>query len=83
MINAIFIKDANDHPANQKRMVVLKDLYEKRNMPVEILEMTGENRVEKIFSCLLIADWTAVSIAKYYGLESEQVPMVEEFKKLI
>lgn len=79
----IFLKDNDDHPQVQKRMEVIKKLYENRNMPVEIVEMEGKNRLEKIFTCLLIADWSAVNIAKYYGLESEQVPMVEEFKKLI
>jgi len=37
----------------------------------------------KIFSSLILADWTAYYIAEGYGLESEQVPMVEEFKKLM
>ena len=37
----------------------------------------------KIFSSLLLADWTAYYTALAYGLEPEQVPMVEEFKKLI
>ena len=47
------------------------------------LPLTGKNVFEKIFSSLLLADWTAVAIADGYGLESEQVPMVEEFKALM
>lgn len=79
----LFLKDATDHPQNQKRMKVIAKLYKDRGLPVEILELTGKNPWVKIFSSLLLADWTAVSIADMYGLESEQVPMVEEFKKLI
>jgi hypothetical protein len=48
-----------------------------------MIEMSEKNKLEKIFNYLLLADWTAVHIANLYGLESEQVPMVEEFKKLI
>ena len=32
---------------------------------------------------LSLADWTAYHTAKFYGVDPEEVPMVEEFKKLI
>lgn len=79
----IFIKDAEDHPQVQKRMSVLEKMYVDRGLLVEIQELTGETVFEKIFSSFLLADWTAFYIAEQSGLESEQVPMVEEFKKLI
>jgi hypothetical protein len=64
-------------------MVILERLYNERGLPVEILELKGANVFEKMFSSLILADWTSVYIASNYGLESEQVPMVEEFKKLM
>ena len=79
----IFLRDSEDDERNGKRMEILKKLYEDRGLPVEILEMAGENRWQKIFAFLLLADWTAFYTAAQYGLEAEQVPMVEEFKKLI
>lgn len=79
----IFLKDLSDHPKILKRMDVLKTLYEERKLEVEFFELKGETASEKIFSSLLLADWAAFYLAKHYGLESEQVPMVEEFKTLI
>ncbi len=79
----ILIKDPKDHPRIQKRMMILERLYKQRGLPVTIQTLVGKNPFEKIFSSLLLADWTAVAIAEQYGLESEQVPMVEEFKKLM
>ncbi len=79
----IFIKDPKDHPRVQKRMMILERLYKQRGLSVTIQTLEGKNPFEKIFSSLLVADWTAVYIAEHYGLESEQVPMVEEFKKLM
>ncbi|MFH0857805.1 MAG: SIS domain-containing protein [Candidatus Magasanikbacteria bacterium] len=79
----IFLRDRNDHKKVLQRMTVLKQLYMDRGLPVEEVEIGGNTVYEQIFSSLLLADWTAVSIAEQYGLESEQVPMVEEFKKLI
>lgn len=79
----IFLKDPEDHPRVQKRMAVMEQQYRDRGLIVESLELQGKTVWEKIFTSLILADWAAVSTAELYGLESEQVPMVEEFKKLI
>lgn len=79
----IFLRDRSDHPRVQKRMTILEGLYRDRGLPVVAIDLIGKNRFEKIFISLLIADWAAVATAELYGLESEQVPMVEEFKKMI
>lgn len=77
----IFLKDSEDHPRNQRRMEVMAKLYRDRGFPVYEVGLQGQGRMETIFRSLLVADWTAVALAGHYGLESEQVPMVEEFKK--
>jgi len=79
----IFLKDPEDHPRIQKRMGMTAELYKNRSLPVEVLKLEGKNQLIKIFSSVLIADWTSYYIAQEYGVEAEQVPMVEEFKKLI
>ncbi len=79
----IFIEDANDQPKIMRRMEVLSKLYEDRGLPVSVVQLSGDSVFEKIFNSLLFADWTALSLSKIYGTEPEQVPMVEEFKKLI
>lgn len=79
----IFFRDAADHPQIQKRLAVTAKLYQDRGLRTEIVELGGQNQLQKIFSSLLLADWAAYYTAQQYGLESEQVPMVEEFKKFI
>jgi len=79
----IFISDDTDHKQIQKRMLVTAKLYKKRNLPVTILSLAGKNKWQKIFSNLLIADWASYYNAKNYNHNPEQVPMVEEFKKMI
>ncbi|MAF80156.1 bifunctional phosphoglucose/phosphomannose isomerase [bacterium] len=79
----IFLKDASDQDGTQKRMKVLKELYKDRKLPVKEVALEGETEFEKIFSSLILADWAAYYTADFYGLEPEQVPMVEEFKGLI
>lgn len=79
----IFLEDQNNDPRIQKRMAILKKLYKDRGLPVEIVELKGQNVFHKIFSSLILADWTSFYTAEIYGVEAEQVPMVEEFKKLL
>ena len=64
-------------------MQVCRELYEGRGLPVTEVRLTGATAFEKMFSSLILADWTALYLSKAYGTEAEKVPMVEEFKKLI
>ena len=77
----IFLRDSEDHPRIQKRMQVLHDQLHARGLPIIFIDLEGNSRLEKIFSSLLLADWTALYLAKHYDRDPEQVPMIEEFKK--
>lgn len=79
----LILKDSDDNPKILKRMEVLQKLYKDRNLKIETLEIKGQSVWEKIFSSLLVADFVSYFTALEYGLEADQVPMVEEFKKLI
>ena len=77
------LKDGSDHPQIQKRMEVTAKLYRDRSLSVEMLHISGQSKLEAIFRSLILADFAAYYTAENYGLEPEQVPMVEEFKGLI
>lgn len=79
----IILRDPDDDPRIQKRMEALKNLYQQPQAPAEIIDTQGENRLVRIFNSLLLADWTALAIAEERGVDPEQVPLVEEFKKHI
>ncbi|MEX1026393.1 MAG: SIS domain-containing protein [Candidatus Paceibacterota bacterium] len=79
----IFLRDENDHEQIQKRMDVTKKLYEKRGFTVIDEILHGTTFFERSLNSLLTADWAALKTAEIYGVEPEQVPMVEEFKKKI
>ncbi|MCH7883008.1 bifunctional phosphoglucose/phosphomannose isomerase [Patescibacteria group bacterium] len=82
-IHFIFLRDDQDDSRILKRMDATKKIYTDRGFGVEVLELTDGDPWQKIFTSLLIADWAAFYLARYYGADPEQVPMVEEFKKLI
>ena len=79
----IFIEDENDHERVKTRMKVTRELYEAKGLPVTRLSLRGEGEYERIFNSLLLADWTALYLARFYGREPEKVALIEEFKKRI
>ncbi|MFH0928119.1 MAG: SIS domain-containing protein [bacterium] len=79
----VLLVDDKDDSRVIKRFKVLSKLYSDRSLPVVTVPLTGKTVWERTFNSLIVADWTALALAKHYDLESEAVPMVEEFKKLI
>jgi glucose/mannose-6-phosphate isomerase len=79
----IFVKDKTDHERIQKRMEVTEKILSDKNLKVETVNLSGNNKIEEIFNALLLADWMSLFTAKKYGVEPDQVPMVEKLKELI
>ncbi|MEK7192382.1 MAG: bifunctional phosphoglucose/phosphomannose isomerase [Patescibacteria group bacterium] len=79
----ILIKDNSDHQRILKRMEVLKKIYSDRQLKVETVALEGDSAFSRIFSSIVLADWTAFHLAKERKVDPEQVPLIEEFKKLI
>ncbi len=79
----IFLEDSDDDLRIIKRMKITKKLYEDRKLEVKSLRLEGQSQFHKIFQNLLVADFTAYYLAKYYGVDPAEVPMVDEFKRLI
>jgi glucose/mannose-6-phosphate isomerase len=79
----IFLKDGSDDRRIIKRMSVMEKLFKDRGFKSEIILLQGKTDLQKIFNALILADWTAYHAGKLYGVDPEEVPMVEEFKKMI
>ncbi len=79
----IILKDPDDPPKIKKRMETTQRIYRQKGLAVETVEISGKTVFQKIFSSLAIADWAAYYTGEGYGVETEQVPMVEEFKGLL
>lgn len=79
----IFLESPEDHPRIKKRMQVMKMLYEKWKLPFTIIHLEGQNELHEIFSNLVLADWAAYHVGEMYNHETQLVPVVEEFKKLM
>ncbi|MBI2048011.1 MAG: bifunctional phosphoglucose/phosphomannose isomerase [Parcubacteria group bacterium] len=79
----IVLKDEMDHPRIVKRIEILKTLLTEKGASVYDIDISHDNVWYKIFSTLLLADWTAYHTAQNLGHDPTEVPMVEDFKKLL
>lgn len=79
----LFLRAPDDDARVARRMEVLERLYRDRGLAVTTVALRGDNIYERLFSSVLSADWTAYHLALHYGSDPTNVPMVEEFKKLI
>ena len=79
----VFLRDSSDHPRVKKRFGIMEKILKKRGLAVLHADFSGKTREERVFGSLLTADWASYHTALGYGAEPEQVPMVEEFKKLL
>jgi glucose/mannose-6-phosphate isomerase len=79
----IFLSDKNDSSKIKERMEITDKLYSNRNLPSQIITLGEANQFLKFFNSLALVEFAAYFTAQNYGLESEQVPMIEEFKKML
>jgi glucose/mannose-6-phosphate isomerase len=79
----IFLKDHLDHPRVIKRMEVTKKIYEGMKVPVTEVVLKGDNLLEAVFSNIVLGDYAAYYTAELYHHDSENVPVIEELKRLM
>jgi len=79
----LFLKEKKDDPRIRRRMEVLEDILRGLGFSFEVIDTDGKNDAEKVFSSLMLADWTSYYLAYKYGADPEAVPLVEKFKKLL
>lgn len=78
---ALLIKDENDFSRNLKRIELTSKILRKYGSESEIVDMKGDNAIEKLLNTLLLGDWASYYLALLHNIDPTPVDMVEEFKK--
>ena len=79
----IILKDTNDHERNKIRMDLFSSLIDKRGAKTYFVEIKEGSTIFKVFSTLLLGDWTSYYLALEQKIDPTPVEIVEEFKKLL
>lgn len=78
----IILKDPADHPRNQKRMDIFKQILGDK-LNVEIIALPDKTAFYKMLYGLMLGLWTSYYLALAYEIDPAPVALVEEFKKLM
>jgi glucose/mannose-6-phosphate isomerase len=79
----VFLTDPDDEPCIQKRMAATAKIFEDKGFTISKADITGPSLWHKSFASILAAFWTSYYLAEYYKVDSEDVAMIEEFKKCL
>ncbi len=80
----VIMLSSDDDPVQvKKRMKITKELIKKQGIPVMELRMKGDSLMTKIFSAILLGDFTAYHLALKYEIDPTPVDMVEHLKKML
>ncbi|MEK7478243.1 MAG: bifunctional phosphoglucose/phosphomannose isomerase [Patescibacteria group bacterium] len=77
----LFLADPNDDQRIIKRLEATIKLYTEQGLKTERIDLPASDAIYATFANLILADWTALALAKIYNHEPDRVPLIEEFKK--
>jgi len=77
----LMLWDKSDFPRNQKRMKLTADILKQKRIAVDFIEINGKDNLSKVFSNLLLSDWTSYYLALSYKVDPTPVKIVEDFKR--
>ncbi|MBI5742830.1 MAG: bifunctional phosphoglucose/phosphomannose isomerase, partial [Candidatus Niyogibacteria bacterium] len=79
---AVFLLDENDDSRVVKKMKKISSVLMNSGVPSVFVLNNAAEKLARLFSSILIADWTAHYIAKLYGVDPDAMTVIENFKKL-
>ncbi|MBI2147125.1 bifunctional phosphoglucose/phosphomannose isomerase [Candidatus Woesearchaeota archaeon] len=79
----IFISDQDDDQAIKTRMEATRKLLLGQGVQTLELRQSGDNRLARVFSSLLLGSYVSYFLALEYGIDPSPLPMVEKLKGMI
>lgn len=77
----IILKSNTAHPRIKKRVAITAQMIQEREGEIIILDTQRKSVLEKMFSFIILSDWTSYYLALLNNQDPTPVKMVEEFKK--
>ncbi|PIR88636.1 MAG: hypothetical protein COU09_01485 [Candidatus Harrisonbacteria bacterium CG10_big_fil_rev_8_21_14_0_10_44_23] len=77
----IFLYDEEDDKRLYKQMQVTQRFYEEAGYSLSVINLTGKDKLKKIFNALILADECAKSLAKLRNLSPNSTPSIENLKR--
>jgi len=83
-LRVLLLRDpAGEHPQDARRAEVLRDLADRRDVPVEVVASVDGHTVLRLVSLVGLADWVSVYAALAQGIDPTPIGPINELKDRI
>ncbi len=77
---AIFLKASADHPRNQLRNDLTRQIFMLEGIGTDFFNAKGQSRMAQMWSTLLFGDYISYYLAMAYGVDPTPIPPIAELK---
>lgn len=77
----IYLRDAKNHPQNNKRMDITADLLAGYIGDIKEYSATGQSRLARLLSSSYLGDFVSLYLAILYGIDPSPVERIEDLKR--
>jgi glucose/mannose-6-phosphate isomerase len=74
------LRDTNEHPAVEKRIGIVSQIASDRDVPVTLLQATGNHPVSRLASLIIPTDWASVYAGLALGLDPSEISTINQLK---
>jgi glucose/mannose-6-phosphate isomerase len=74
------LRDTNEHPAVEKRIGIVSQIASDRDVPVTLLQATGNHPISRLASLIIPTDWASVYAGLALGIDPSQISTINQLK---
>jgi glucose/mannose-6-phosphate isomerase len=74
------LRDINEHPAVEKRIGIVSQIASDRNVPVTLIQATGNHPISRLASLIIPTDWASVYAGLALGIDPSQISTINQLK---
>ena len=77
----LFLRSSHDHPRNQLRADVTREIYMTAGFNTDAIEAIGDSPLAHMLTSLHFGDYTAFYLAMCYGIDPSPIPQIDYLKE--
>jgi glucose/mannose-6-phosphate isomerase len=77
---ALFLRSSYDHPRNQRRADITREIYMSAGFNTDAIEATGPSALAHMLTALHYGDYAAFYLAICYGTDPSPIPQIDYLK---
>ncbi len=79
-LKVLFFADDEDSPELISSMARLSDFYRQNGVETTVINLAGENRLEKLISAIMMTNYIGLELGRLNNINTSEPSVIEEFK---